>query len=76
MAVRESFRHNGRSTDTLLTLRGGLIEQPHDYSEVNVEELYTQSKSDYANKVRLIAKHRLTLSPLPEKNIDQFLPGE
>ena len=60
--------------DTLLTLRGGLIEQPHDYSEVNVEELYTQSKSDYANKVRLIAERRLTLSPLPEKNIDQFLP--
>jgi hypothetical protein len=40
-----------------------------------VSELYTQSKSDYANKVRLIAERRLELSPVPEKNIDRFLPA-
>jgi hypothetical protein len=61
--------------ETLLTLRGGMIEQPHDYSEVDVEELYTQSKSDYAKKVRLIAERRLELSPIPQKNIDLFFPA-
>jgi hypothetical protein len=62
--------------ETFLTRDGGLIEQPHDYSEVNVEELYTQSGEDYAKKVKLIANRRLELSPVVTKDIEVFLPPD
>jgi len=61
---------------TFLTRDGGLIEQPHDYSETDVDELYTRYKSDYSEKVKLIAEKRLTLSGLPTKNIEEFLPAD
>lgn len=61
--------------NTFQTSRGGLLEQPHDYSDVNVEELYTRSKSDYAKKVRLIATKRLRLSAVPQLEIEKFLPA-
>jgi hypothetical protein len=67
-----SAQENGYST--FLTRSGGLIEQPHDYSEIDVDELYTHSKSDYENKVKLIAERRLDLSPLKTKNILELLP--
>ena len=62
--------------ETFLTRDGGLIEQPHDYSEVDVDELYTRSKSDYSKKVKLIAERRLELSDVPTKNIEEFLPPD
>lgn len=68
-ALREEYK-------TFLTRDGGLIEKPHDYSKVDVEELYTQSKEDYAQKVKLIANRRLELSDIPTKDIDQFLPAD
>jgi hypothetical protein len=61
---------------TLLTRDGGLIEQPHDYSEVDVDELYTRSKSDYYEKVKLISERRLQLSTVPTKDITKFLPSD
>jgi hypothetical protein len=61
---------------TLLTRDGGLIEQPHDYSEVDVDELYTRSKSDYYEKVKLISERRLTLSTVPTKDVIRFLPSD
>jgi hypothetical protein len=61
---------------TLLTRDGGLIEQPHDYSEVDVDELYTSSKSDYYEKVKLISERRLTLSTVPTKDVNLFLPSD
>jgi hypothetical protein len=59
---------------TFLTRSGGLIEQPHDYSEIDVDELYTSSKSDYEEKVKLIAERRLGLSDIKTKSIDEVLP--
>lgn len=61
---------------TFLTRDGGLIEQPHDYSEIDVDELYTRSKSDYSEKVTLIAERRLELSDLSTGNIKEFLPPD
>lgn len=52
------------------------IDEPHDYSSVDVDELYTASKSDYAKKVALIANRRLDLSAVPTKNIEEFLPPD
>lgn len=66
-AQREGFK-------TFLTREGGRIEQPHDYSEIDVDELYTKSKSDYSEKVKLIAERRLMLSDPPTKDIEKFLP--
>ncbi len=59
---------------TFKTRSGALIEQPHDYSEINVDELYTNSKSDYEEKVKLIAERRLALSKIQTKKIEKFLP--
>ena len=60
---------------TYLTPADGLIEQPHDYSEIDADEVYTRSKSAYGQKVRLISNRRLELSCVPTKSIDQFLPS-
>jgi hypothetical protein len=68
-AQRDSYK-------TLLTRDGGLIEQPHDYSEVDVDELYTRSKSDYFEKVKLISERRLALSTVPTKDVTKFLPSD
>lgn len=61
---------------TFFTRDSGLIEQPHDFSEIDVEELYTRSKSDYFEKVKLIAERRLVISDAPTKNIEDFLPAD
>jgi hypothetical protein len=67
-AQRESYK-------TYFTPRGALIEQPHDFSEVDVEELYTKDKTDYFKKIKLISERRLDLSEVPTKSIDDFLPA-
>lgn len=68
-AQREGYK-------TFLTREGSRIEQPHDYSEIDVDELYTKNKSDYSEKIKLIAERRLTLSDPPTKDIEKFLPAD
>jgi hypothetical protein len=67
-AQREAYK-------TYFTPRGALIEQPHDFSEVDVEELYTTVKTDYFKKIKLISERRLELSEVPTRDIDKFLPA-
>ena len=74
ICLKVSARREGYNT--FLTRDGGLIEQPHDYSDIDIEELYTRSKSDYFEKVKLIADRRLDLSSVPTKNIEEFLPPD
>lgn len=62
--------------NTFLTKDKGIIEQPHDFSEIDVDELYTQSKSDYANKVKLISEKRLEIAKSSELSIERFLPPD
>ncbi|MEN6520069.1 MAG: hypothetical protein ABFD46_02825 [Armatimonadota bacterium] len=59
---------------TYSTRDGALIEEPHDYSSIDVDELYTKSKTNYFEKVKLIANRRLELSLVPTKDITEFLP--
>jgi hypothetical protein len=66
---REDYR-------TFLTRDGGIIEQPHDYTEIDVEELYTRSKDSYSQKVKLIAAKRLQLANMPTLDIEEFLPPD
>jgi hypothetical protein len=68
-AQRDEYR-------TFHTTSGSLIERPHDYSEIDVDELYTNSKSDYFDKVKLIAERRLKLSAMPTQSITEFLPAD
>lgn len=74
LCLKVSSRREGYLTFT--TRDGVEIEEPHDYSTVDVDELYTESKSDYAKKVRLIANRRLELSEVPTKDIETFLPPD
>lgn len=69
-----SAQHN--EYRTFLTRGGGLIEQPHDYSEIDTDEVYTRSKSDYFNKVRLIAERRLKIYNVKTREIKEFLPPD
>ena len=72
--LKISARREGYQT--METKSGSLLEQPHDYTEIDVDELYTQSKTDYWNKVKLIADRRLHLSDVPCKDIQGFLPND
>jgi len=74
ICLKVSSRREGYLSFT--TRDGVEIEEPHDYSTVDVDELYTQSKSDYARKVGLIANLRLTLSDVPTKEVGEFLPPD
>ena len=74
LCIKVSARREGYHC--FQTRDGVEIEEPHDYSTVDVDELYTQSKSDYAEKVALIAARRLFLSQVPTKDIQTFLPPD
>lgn len=74
MCLKVSARRDGYAA---FTTRDGVdIEEPHDYSTVDVDELYTVSKSDYARKVHLVADRRLELSGVPTRDIEAFLPSD
>jgi len=72
LCFKISAQHN--EYKTFLTRSGGLIEEPHDYSEIDTDELYTRSKSDYFHKVKLIAERRLEIHNMKTKKITEFLP--
>jgi hypothetical protein len=55
---------------------GGWIESPHDYSEINVDELYTNSKTNYIEKVKLIANRRMSLNSSAITDIEAYLPSD
>ena len=61
---------------TMSTRSGSTLEQPHDYSEVNVDELYTRSTSDYWKKVELISNRRLTVAKSAAETIQCLLPAD
>lgn len=60
---------------TFMTTSGGRIENPHDYSEVNISSVYTSSKSKYRKRVYDIVKKRFIrfkINSTPE----QFFPED
>lgn len=61
---------------TFETLSHGAIEKPHDYTQVNIEEIYTRSSGDYSKKLRKIANRRLQLADIPADDIQDFLPKD
>ena len=64
---------------TFSTVSGGLIETPHDYSEVNIADLYTTNRSKYRARVREIVARRLGLANVdvtPEAFFPPYAPQE
>ena len=57
---------------TFSTVSGGAIETPHDYSEVNIADLYTTNRGRYRSRVKEIVAKRLTLAALDVRPEDFF----
>lgn len=68
-AVREDYR-------TFKTKDEWLIDEVHDFTEIDIESIYTNDQTNYKKKVALIAERRLKISDLPTKSIDEFLPSD
>lgn len=58
---------------TFAKVSGGAIETPHDYSEVNITDLYTTKRGKYLDRVRAIVEKRLKLAGL-DVSPEQFFP--
>lgn len=61
---------------TFTTRDGGMIENVHDFSSIDVDAIYTRNKSEYSHKVRLIAEKRLEIAGLQTRSIEEFLPSD
>lgn len=60
---------------TYRTVDGKLIESPHDYSEVNISELYTRKENRYAKRVKDIIEKRLELVGI-YVSVENFFPED
>ena len=58
---------------TLSKASGGSIESPHDYSEVNIADLYTTKRGKYQSRVREIIQKRLELYGI-NSTPEEFFP--
>ena len=54
-------------------MTGGVIEAPHDYSEVNIADLYTTKRGWYLSRVKEIVRKRLRLAGL-DVTPEEFFP--
>lgn len=59
---------------TYYTTTGTTIDTPHDYSEIDINTIYTGSKSRYREQVAAIVKKRLNLFGLKDTTAEQFFP--
>ena len=55
-------------------VNGGVIETPHDFSEVNIADLYTTNKGKYLSRVKEIIKKRLESVGITE-SVNDFFPA-
>lgn len=60
--------------ETFQTIRGGRIEKTHDFTEVDIEEIYTRETSQYAKKVKKIMNKRLKMADIGTDSIKELLP--
>jgi len=59
---------------TFAKVFGGVIESPHDYSEVNIADVYTTNRGRYLSRIRTIVKKRLELAGIMCEP-DAFFPA-
>ncbi len=60
---------------TFQTVGGMQVDAPHDYSEVNISDLYTSSKSRYLHRVTEIVERRLRLYGIAKTPSEFFPPN-
>lgn len=60
---------------TYSTLGGMRISSPHDYSEVNISDIYTSHRGKYLGRVEEIVRKRLLLAGF-EKSPREFFPRD
>ena len=60
---------------TFSKVAGGTIETPHDYSEVNIADLYTTKRGKYLDRVREIVAKRLELAGVDVPPEEFFPPA-
>lgn len=58
---------------TYKAINGNSIATPHDYSEINISDIYTNRKSNYIKRVKEIIEKRLSLKGL-NTNPENFFP--
>lgn len=68
LKVSNQFRYK-----SYRTMSGLAVEPPHDYSEINVSDLYTVRRKKYAARVRQIVERRLTAADL-SVSPEEFFP--
>lgn len=64
---------------TYMTMSGQRIDSPHDYSEVNISEIYTSQKEQYRDRVNKIIEKRFKkygIDSTPQNFFPQYLKQE
>ena len=64
-----------RNYKSYRTVSGMRIEKPHDYSEVNISDIYTSNRKKYRDRVAKIVEKRLSLYGI-EATSDAFFPRD
>lgn len=59
---------------THLTINDKRIDEPHDYSEINISTVYSSKNSEYNNRIYQIVKKRLDKYLRPDIDPRQFFP--
>lgn len=60
---------------TYKTINNSRIDTPHDYSEINISDIYTTKKGLYKDRVKEAVERRLKLFGLPEEiTAEKFFP--
>lgn len=58
------------------TLSGMTVDTPHDYSEVNISDIYTTSRGKYLSRVKEIVAKRLVNAGIANCTPETFFPSD
>lgn len=61
---------------TFMTGNNWKIETPHDYSELETDDVYTSQGTEYYKKLKLICNRRLELAEINGIDITEYLPPD
>ncbi len=64
------------SYKTYRTINNSRIDTPHDYSEINISEIYTTKKGLYRKRVKEAVKRRLTKYGYDSISVEDFFPDD
>jgi hypothetical protein len=62
--------------NTFRTINDSRIDTPHDYSEINLNDIYTSNKGDYINRVRDVIVKRLVKFGYKDVTPEIFFPTD